>query len=50
MSRVALVDASVRPHLSSNPENAAKGFLLSGDYWGANLDKVTERWNEWRLS
>ena len=46
----ALVDAKVRPHLSSNPENAAKGFLLSGDYWGANLDKVTERWNEWRLS
>jgi putative spermidine/putrescine transport system substrate-binding protein len=46
----ALVDPKARPHLSSNPENAAKGFLLSGDYWGANLDKVTERWNEWRLS
>jgi putative spermidine/putrescine transport system substrate-binding protein len=46
----ALVDPKVRPHLSSNPENAAKGFLLSGDYWGANLDKITERWNEWRLS
>ncbi|MDB5999897.1 MAG: transporter substrate-binding protein [Rhizobacter sp.] len=46
----ALLDPKVRPHLSSNPDNAAKGFLLSGDYWGANLDKVTERWNEWRLS
>ena len=46
----AFVDPKVRPYLSSNPENAAKGFLLSGDYWGANLDKVTERWNEWRLS
>ncbi len=45
-----LIDAKARPYLSSNPENAAKGFLLSGDYWGANLDKVTERWNEWRLS
>ncbi len=43
------VDPKARPHLSSNPENAAKGFLLSGDYWGPNLDKVTERWNEWRL-
>jgi putative spermidine/putrescine transport system substrate-binding protein len=46
----SFVDAKARPYLSSNPENAAKGFLLSGDYWGANLDKITERWNEWRLS
>lgn len=45
-----LVDPKVRPYLSSNPENAAQGFLLSGDYWGANLAKVTQRWNEWRLS
>lgn len=45
----ALVDPKVRPHLSSNPENAAKGFLLSGDYWGPNLEKTNERWNEWRL-
>lgn len=45
-----MVDPKVRAHLSSDPANAAKGFLLSGDYWGAHLDKVTERWNEWRLS
>jgi putative spermidine/putrescine transport system substrate-binding protein len=45
-----MVDPKARPHLSSNPENAAKGFLLSGDYWGANLEPVTQRWNEWRLS
>ena len=45
----ALVDPKARPHLSSNPENAARGFLLSGDYWGPNLEKITERWNEWRL-
>ncbi len=44
-----MVSAKARPHLSSNPANAAKGFLLSGDYWGPNLEKVTERWNEWRL-
>ncbi|MFC3677599.1 ABC transporter substrate-binding protein [Ferrovibrio xuzhouensis] len=43
------INPKVRPYLSSNPENAAKGFLLSGDYWGPNLDKVMERWNEWRL-
>ena len=44
-----LVNPKARPWLSSNPENAAKGFLLSGDYWGPNLEKVAERWNEWRL-
>ena len=44
-----LVDAKVRPLLSSDPENAKKGFLLSGDWWGPNLDKVNEQWNEWRL-
>jgi putative spermidine/putrescine transport system substrate-binding protein len=43
------VDPKVKPYLSSNPENAAKGFLLSGDYWGPNLAKLTERWNEWQL-
>lgn len=43
------VDPKVRPYLSSNPENAAKGFLLNGDYWGPNLAKQTERWNEWQL-
>ena len=44
-----LVDPKLRPLLSSNPENIKKGFLLSGDWWGPNLDKVNEQWNEWRL-
>ena len=43
------VDPKLRPLLSSDPENIKKGFLLSGDWWGPNLDKVTEQWNEWRL-
>lgn len=43
------VDAKLKPLLSSNPENVKKGFLLSGDWWGPNLDKVNEQWNEWRL-
>ena len=45
----ALVNPKLRPLLSSDPENVRKGFLLSGDWWGPNLDKVTEQWNEWRL-
>jgi putative spermidine/putrescine transport system substrate-binding protein len=44
-----LVDPKLRPLLSSDPENVKKGFLLSGDWWGPNLDKVNEQWNEWRL-
>jgi putative spermidine/putrescine transport system substrate-binding protein len=44
------VDPKVRQYLSSNPDNAAKGFLLNGDYWGPNLDQLTKRWNEWQLS
>jgi putative spermidine/putrescine transport system substrate-binding protein len=43
------VDAKLKPLLSSNPDNIAKGFFLSGDWWGPNLEKVTEQWNEWRL-
>jgi putative spermidine/putrescine transport system substrate-binding protein len=43
------VNPKLRPLLSSDPENVKKGFLLSGDWWGPNLEKVTEAWNEWRL-
>jgi putative spermidine/putrescine transport system substrate-binding protein len=43
------VGAKVKPLLSSNPDNVKKGFFLSGDWWGPNLEKVTEQWNEWRL-
>ncbi len=28
----------------------SKGVLLSGNWWGTNLQKVTEQWNEWRLT
>ncbi len=46
---MASVDPKLRPLLPSDPENIKKGFLLSGDWWGANLQKVQEQWNEWRL-
>jgi putative spermidine/putrescine transport system substrate-binding protein len=44
-----LIDPKVAAVLASTPENFKQGFLFSGDFWGANLDKVTERFNEWRL-
>jgi putative spermidine/putrescine transport system substrate-binding protein len=43
------VDPRLQPLLSSDPDNIKKGFFLSGDWWGPNLEKVTEQWNEWRL-
>ncbi|MBS0222508.1 MAG: polyamine ABC transporter substrate-binding protein [Proteobacteria bacterium] len=44
-----LVDPKVAAVLASKPENFKQGFLFSGDYWGPNLTKVTEQFNEWRL-
>lgn len=37
------------PLLASNPDNLKQGFLLNGDWWGPNLDRVQEQFNEWRL-
>jgi len=45
-----LVDPKVMAVLPSQPDNFKKGFLFSGEWWGPNLEKVTERFNEWRLT
>ncbi len=47
---LSLIDPKVMAVLPSNPENFKKGFLFSGNWWGPNLAKVTEEFNEWRLS
>ncbi|MBI2741368.1 MAG: polyamine ABC transporter substrate-binding protein [Rhodospirillales bacterium] len=44
-----LVDPKVMALLPSAPENFKQGFLVNGDWWGPNLTKVTEQFNEWRL-
>lgn len=44
-----LVDPKVMALLPSAPENFKQGFLVSGDWWGPNLTKVSEQFNEWRL-
>jgi putative spermidine/putrescine transport system substrate-binding protein len=43
------VDPKLGPLLPSAPENIKKGFQFSADWWGPNLEKTTERWNEWRI-
>ena len=44
------VEDSVLPWLATSEENQAKGFLIRADYWRENLEALTERWNEWKLS
>lgn len=45
-----MIDPEVAPWLSTNLENSTKGFVINADYWRENLDELTERWNEWKLS
>ena len=46
---LSLIEPKLRPLLASNPDNMNKGFLLNGEWWGPNLERVQEQWNEWRL-
>lgn len=46
----AMVNGEVMPWLSTTKENANKGFLIDANYWRDNLEEMTERWNEWKLS
>ena len=47
---LAMVNDEVKPWLSTTKENANKGFLIDAVFWRDNLDALTERWNEWKLS
>jgi putative spermidine/putrescine transport system substrate-binding protein len=44
------IDAKVAPWLATNPENAAKGFVIGADFWQDHLEKLTEEWEGWKLS
>lgn len=43
------VGDKLKPLLATEPENKKKTFPINAEWWGQNLDKVTEQWNEWRL-
>jgi len=45
-----LIAPNVLELLPSAPKNFNAGFLFNGEWWGPNLAKVTERFNEWKLS
>lgn len=44
------INEDIKPWLSTNPDNAKQGFVINAAYWRDNLDALTERWNEWKLS
>lgn len=46
----AHIDPKISPWLSTNPENAAKGFVIDAGFWETRLQKLSERWEDWKLS
>jgi putative spermidine/putrescine transport system substrate-binding protein len=44
------IDKAIAPWLSTNPENASKGFVINADYWRDQYEKLAERWTNWKLS
>jgi putative spermidine/putrescine transport system substrate-binding protein len=49
LSSFKFIDADMRPWMSTSPENNSKGILVNKDYWRENLERLTERWNSWKL-
>lgn len=44
------VDPALSPWLSTNPENAAKGFVINAEYWRDKYEELAERWSAWKLA
>ncbi len=44
------IDKTIAPWLSTNPENASKGFVINAEYWRDQYEKLAERWETWKLS
>ncbi|MCL4459916.1 MAG: ABC transporter substrate-binding protein [Chloroflexi bacterium] len=43
------IDAAVARTLTSYPDNVKNQFIYDAVWWGENLQKVVEKWNEWKL-
>jgi len=44
------IDKAIAPWLSTNPDNAKQGFVINAEYWRGQYEKLTERWENWKLS
>jgi putative spermidine/putrescine transport system substrate-binding protein len=45
-----MIDDSVKPWLTTNPDYAAKGILTNEIYWRDNLKSLSQRWEQWKLA
>jgi len=43
----ALIDPAVLPNMPTEPGNLAAGLELNTDFWVANIERLTERFNAW---
>jgi putative spermidine/putrescine transport system substrate-binding protein len=43
--KTGIIKAEVAASLPSAPENAKKGFVLDANYWAANLDELTKKFD-----
>jgi len=44
------IDPALSPWLSTNPANAAKGFVINAEYWRDKYEQLAERWTAWKLA
>jgi putative spermidine/putrescine transport system substrate-binding protein len=44
------IDPKRAPILPTHPDNYARSIRVDYEYWAANKDKVTERFNAWLIS
>ncbi len=45
-----LIDESVKPWPTTNPNYASQGILTNENYWRDNLKALSQRWEQWKLS
>jgi putative spermidine/putrescine transport system substrate-binding protein len=45
-----MIDDSVKPWLTTNPNYASKGLLTNETYWRDNLKSLSQRWEQWKLA
>jgi putative spermidine/putrescine transport system substrate-binding protein len=43
----ALIDPAVLPNMPTEPGNLAAGLELNTEFWVANIERMTERFNAW---
>ena len=45
-----LIKPELAPWLATNPAYVARSVLIDNEYWRDQLEPVTKKWNQWRLT